>query len=198
MGRFTRIPLSSALRTTLSNLVTSLLLGVFAARLAHAADPVPVTVDNFNRAESDMYFAGRVKESGIGKLFHYREVMPIDKQAVIRVNRDTLYSSGVFELDAGPVTVTLPDPGKRFMSLQVFDEDQYSPGTFYAPKTLTFSKEKIGTRYIIIGIRTFVNTEESEGHRKGPCLAGCGKGRTEKSRHVRNTKLGYGKSEKSA
>ena len=91
------------MRTTLSNLVTSLLLGVFAARLAHAADPVPVTVDNFNRAESDMYFAGRVKESGIGKLFHYREVMPIDKQAVIRVNRDTLYSSGVFDLDAGHV-----------------------------------------------------------------------------------------------
>ena len=76
---------------------------------------VPVTADNFNRAESDMYFAGRVKESGIGKLFHYREMMPIDKQAVIRANRDTLYSSGVFDLDAGPVTVTLPDPGKRLM-----------------------------------------------------------------------------------
>ena len=87
-----------------------------------------------------MYFAGRVKESGIGKLFHYREVMPIDKQAVVRANRDTLYSTGVFDLDAGPVTVTLPDPGKRFMSMQVFDEDQYSPGTFYAPKTFSFSK----------------------------------------------------------
>jgi hypothetical protein len=103
---------------------------------------VPVTADNFNRAESDMYFAGRVKESGIGKLFHYREVMPIDKQAVIRVNRDTLYSTGVFDLDAGLVTVTLPDPGKRFMSMQVFEEDQYSPGTFYAPQTLTFQKRR--------------------------------------------------------
>jgi hypothetical protein len=123
-------------------------------------EAVPVTADNFNRAESDMYFAGRVKESGIGKLFHNREMMPIDKQSVVRVNRDTLYSTGVFDLDAGPMTVTLPDPGKRFMSIQVFDEDQYSPGTFYAPKTLTFSKEKIGTRYMIIGIRTFVDPKD--------------------------------------
>jgi hypothetical protein len=35
------------------------------------------------------------------------------KQTVIRMNRDTLYSAGVFDLDAGPVTFALPDPGKR-------------------------------------------------------------------------------------
>lgn len=44
---------------------------------------------------------------------------------VIRANRDTLYPTGVFDLDAGPVTITLPDPGCRFMSLLVIDEDQY-------------------------------------------------------------------------
>jgi hypothetical protein len=32
---------------------------------------------------------------------------------VIRLNRDTLYSLGVFELAAAPVTVTLPDAGNR-------------------------------------------------------------------------------------
>ena len=31
----------------------------------------------------------------------------------------------MFDLDAGPVTITLPDAGKRFMSMQVIDEDQY-------------------------------------------------------------------------
>src|SRR5689334_21478304 len=84
----------------------------------------PVGVDNFKRAESDLYFGNAVKDSGAtGKLFHRGEPMDIDKQAVIRVNRDTLYTSGVFDLDAGPVTVTLPDAGKRFRSMQVINQD---------------------------------------------------------------------------
>jgi Protein of unknown function (DUF1254) len=81
---------------------------------------VPVTVDNFIRAESDLYFRGILKDSGaIGKFLHRREPARIDNQTVIRLNRDTLYSSAVFDLDAGPVTITLPDAGKRFMSMQV-------------------------------------------------------------------------------
>ena len=55
----------------------------------------------------------------------------IDNQAVVRMNRDTLYASGVFDLDAGPVTITLPDAGKRFMSMQVIDEDEYTPMVVY-------------------------------------------------------------------
>ncbi|MFG1285374.1 DUF1254 domain-containing protein, partial [Xanthobacter autotrophicus] len=75
---------------------------------------------------SDLYFAGIVKNGGFGKFDHTREPAPIDKQTVIRLNRDTLYSSAVFDLDAGPVTITLPEAGSRFMSMQVFDEDQYT------------------------------------------------------------------------
>ena len=91
-----------------------------------AGRPVPVTPDNFVRAESDRYLGNLVRESGIGKLFHRREPAAIDNQTVIRLNRDTLYSSAVFDLDAGPVTITLPDAGKRFMSMQVIDEDEYT------------------------------------------------------------------------
>ncbi|WP_431242920.1 DUF1214 domain-containing protein [Flavobacterium sp. P21] len=85
--------------------------------------------------------------------------MPIDNQTVIRANRDVLYSSGVFDLDAGPVTITLPNPGKRFMSMQTIDQDQYSE-TYYAPGTFTFTKEKVGTRYLMLGIRTFINPND--------------------------------------
>ena len=35
------------------------------------------------------------------------------------LNRDTLYSAAVFDLDTGQVAITLPDAGKRFMSMQV-------------------------------------------------------------------------------
>ena len=91
-------------------------------------EPVPVTADNFVRAETDLYFGGVLKDAGgIAKFFHNREPTPIDKQTVIRMNRDTLYSAAVFDLDAGPVTITLPDAGKRFMSMQVINEDQYTP-----------------------------------------------------------------------
>jgi predicted RNA-binding Zn-ribbon protein involved in translation (DUF1610 family) len=42
------------------------------------------------RAESVMYFGESIKLSGrIGKLYHYREVMPVEKQTVIRANRNT-------------------------------------------------------------------------------------------------------------
>ena len=60
-----------------------------------------------------MAFAGAVTLGGFGKIYHFRELTPLDKQVVVRQNRDTLYSSAVFDLDAGPVTITLPDPGQR-------------------------------------------------------------------------------------
>lgn len=124
---------------------------------ALAAEPVKVTPDNFRRAESDMYFAHPVKDVGIGKFHHIREPMPIDKQSVIRANRDTLYSSAVFDLDAGAITVTLPDAGKRFMSMIVIDEDQYAPATVYSPGRFTYTKQDVGTRYVMLGIRTLVD-----------------------------------------
>ena len=42
------------------------------------------------------------------------------------MNRDTLYSAAVFDLDAGPVSITLPDAGRRFLSMQVINEDHYT------------------------------------------------------------------------
>jgi hypothetical protein len=122
-----------------------------------------VTADNFNRAETDLYFASAAKEAGgVGKFHHRRDVMPVDKQTVVRANRDTLYSSAVFDLDAGPVTVTLPDPGSRFMSMMVIDEDQYAAGVVYGKGRYTYTKERLGTRYIMIAVRTLVNTTDPE------------------------------------
>jgi hypothetical protein len=91
---------------------------------------VLVSADNFTRAESDLYFSNVVKDGGFGKLIHIRELTPLDKQLVVRSNRDTLYSAGVFDLDGGPVTISLPDAGGRFMSMQVITEDHYVPGVF--------------------------------------------------------------------
>lgn len=119
-----------------------------------------VTPENFLRAESDMVFAGVVKNGGFGRFDHTRDPTPLDKQDCIRLNRDTLYSIAVFDLDAGPVTIALPDSGERFMSMQIIDEDQYVPAVYYdaAPHRLT--REEIGTRYVIVAIRTFADPND--------------------------------------
>lgn len=132
------------------------LLSVAAAGWAQNAAPVVVTADNFIRAETDTYFSTFAMR-GLGKIMHLRELVPIDQQTVIRPNRDTLYSSGVFDLDAGPVTVTLPDPGKRYMSLEVIDEDHYAPLVAYGPGSYTIRREQIGTRYAMTLIRTLID-----------------------------------------
>jgi hypothetical protein len=127
---------------------------------AASSAAVPVTPDNFVRAESDRYLASLVKEGGVGKFLHRREPAAIDNQTVIRLNRDTLYSSAVFDLDAGPVTITLPDAGKRFMSMQVIDEDEYTPEVDYGAVTRTLTKDEIGTRYVVVAVRVLVNPDD--------------------------------------
>jgi hypothetical protein len=91
------------------------------SRKLPAGSAVPVTVDNFRRAESDLVMGPIVKDGGFGRYVHHRELYPVDAP-IVRPNRDTLYS--IFDLDAGPVTITLPNAGQRFMSLQVIDGDQ--------------------------------------------------------------------------
>lgn len=127
-----------------------------------AADPAIVGVDNFIRAESDMYAAAMVKDGALGKFLHRREPASIDNQTVIRLNRDTLYSSAVFDLDAGPVTITLPDAGKRFMSMQVINEDHYVPQVTYDAGEHTLTKEGVGTRYVVVAIRTLVDPADAK------------------------------------
>ena len=117
-----------------------------------------VDVDNFKRAETDMYFSRFIKDAGgLAKFSHAREPAPIDNQLVIRMNRDTLYSQAVVDLDTGPATVTLPDAGKRFMALQVINEDHYTPVVVYEAGTHTFTKDQIGTRYVLFLVRTFAD-----------------------------------------
>ncbi|OKH81771.1 hypothetical protein EB75_14760 [Mycobacterium sp. ST-F2] len=117
--------------------------------------------DNFARAESDMYFGGIVRDNGFGAFFHNRELSSVDHQIVIRQNRDTLYSAAVFDLDAGPVTVTLPDSAGRFMSLQIISEDHYTTQVAYAPASVTLTRDEVATRYVVAAIRTLVDPDDA-------------------------------------
>src|SRR6266850_2553349 len=123
---------------------------------------VPVTADNYNRAQTDVYFGQTVKAGAFGKFRHGRELAPIVSRGIVRPNRDTLYSFAVFDFHAGPVTVTLPDAGKRFTVMQVVNEDQYTPAVFYGAGRHALSKEGIGTRYCIVVVRMLVDPANAQ------------------------------------
>ncbi|HEV3344033.1 MAG TPA: DUF1254 domain-containing protein, partial [Pirellulales bacterium] len=127
------------------------------AAVAQEGKPVPVTVENFVRAESDLAFAKVVKGDGFGKFNHSRELSPLDNQLVARQNRDTLYSTAVFDMNAGDVTITLPDAGKRFMTLITIDEDHYVIEVVYGAGRHAYTPEKAGTRYLFAAARTLVD-----------------------------------------
>ncbi len=136
----------------------------FLAMTSAAQDdkPVPVTVDNFVRAETDLAFAKVVKGDGFGKFNHGRELSPLENQLVARQNRDTLYSTAVFDMNAGDVTITLPDAGKRFMTLITIDEDHYVIELVYGAGRHTYTREKAGTRYLFAAARTLVDPSDSK------------------------------------
>lgn len=52
---------------------------------------------------------------------HMRALADHTKRAVTTPNNDTIYSTAQIDLSTGPVTLTLPDGGDRYLSLQLMD-----------------------------------------------------------------------------
>lgn len=129
-----------------------------------------VTPDNFIRAESDVYMAAQAKDGAFGAFKHTREPAPVDRQLIVRLNRDTIYSSGVFDLDAGPVTISLPDSGDRFLSALVINQDHYNPQVFYGAGTHTLTKDSVGTRYAMVGVRILADPNDPKDMQKANAL----------------------------
>lgn len=162
----------SKARTAARTVGLSLALSVSAAALAEtphvdtpgaaSGETVPVAWNTFVRAESDRYFKTYVDKGAFGSFLNVREPTPIDQQKVIRMNRDTLYSAGIFDLEAGPVTIVKPDTGPRFQSMQVLSQDQYTISVDYDPGEYTLTKDKVGTRYVMVLFRTLVDAEDPE------------------------------------
>ena len=93
-----------------------------------------------------------------GKLVHSREPYDVNNQVTIRANRDTLYSFGVFDVTS-PLTVTLTEPGNRYQSLMVINQD-HSIAAEYGPKEIILDKNNVGTWYVFLAIRTFMDPND--------------------------------------
>jgi hypothetical protein len=124
------------------------------------SEGVSVNVSNFVRAESDTMIRANMSMLGveIGEFVHLREPTTPQNQPVIRMNQDTLYSGTVLDLSK-PVQITLPEADGRYMSMHVVSQDHYmlfesEPGTY------ELTEDKVGTRFALLTVRTFVDITE--------------------------------------
>jgi hypothetical protein len=116
-----------------------------------AAQLVAVTPATYIRAETDRNFTNLVKlAGGVNTLFHFRRPTPLDKQTVVRMNLDTLYSASIVDT-AGGATITVPAaPKGRYLSAEVVDNDHYCPAVFYEAGTHALRAD---TKYVAVLIR---------------------------------------------
>ena len=124
------------------------------------AGEIPVTIDNFARAATDIEFDKYVKlAGGINRFYHFREPTPIDNQPTIRMNRDTLYSTVVIDISEG-ATLTLPETGERYLSAMVVNQDHYINEVFHGGGTYQLDLERFDTPYVIVFMRTLVDADD--------------------------------------
>ena len=71
-----------------------------------------------------VYFKEVIDRGGVNKFAHLRKVRSVETQNIIRENRDTLYSWGIFDVKEG-LEISLPQAGDLYMSVLVIDNDTY-------------------------------------------------------------------------
>ena len=124
------------------------------------AGEIPVTIDNFARAATDIEFDKYVKlAGGINRFYHFREPTPIDNQPTIRMNRDTLYSTVVIDISEG-ATLTLPETGERYLSAMVVNQDHYINEVFHGGGSYQLDMERFDTPYVTVFMRTLVDADD--------------------------------------
>lgn len=117
---------------------------------------------NFTRAESDQYFDGLLRQTGgINRWSHEREPADVDRQTVIRLNRDTLYSYGIFDVSAG-AALTMPETAGRYQTAMVVNQDHYVTHVFGRPGAYQLSVAAVGTPYALVAVRTLVNSADPD------------------------------------
>ena len=119
-----------------------------------------VFVDNFVRAETARMFDGMLAQIGsLNQWWHLREPVPLDKQAVIRMNRDTLYSSAIVDLSDGAV-LEVPHAGDRYISVMVVNEDHFINRVFTEPGRFELTMEEFDTRFVNLSARILTDPDD--------------------------------------
>jgi hypothetical protein len=134
------------------------------------AGPVPVNVENFVRVETAKQFDRTLRMTGgVNRFGHLREPTPLDKQNVIRMNRDTLYSGAIVDISKG-AALTVPDAGTRYLSVMVVNEDHYVNRVIHEPGKHRLTMEEFGTPYVGLSVRILVDAGDPDDIKKANAL----------------------------
>ena len=122
---------------------------------------VPVNLEQFPTAETHHMMKVSIDSFDcLGKWSHMPGFTPIDKQNVVRMNRDTLYSSLMLDLTES-ATIIKPDTHGRYQSILVINEAHFAKLIAYEPGEYEITQEKMGSRYVAVIARTLVDAEDS-------------------------------------
>ncbi|GAA2970715.1 hypothetical protein JOD63_000819 [Microbacterium terrae] len=120
-----------------------------------------VNADNFALAETHRMMRDLQRNAGgVNRFLHSRTPADIENQAVIRLNRDTLYSFAVVDISAG-ATFTLPEHGDRYMSAMVVDEHHYIDAVFHGAGEHRLTLDEFDTPYVVLAVRTLVDPTDA-------------------------------------
>jgi hypothetical protein len=117
-----------------------------------------VNVDNYAWAEVASQGDRLVRMMGceVNGWVHIRQPTPLDKQTVIRMNRDTLYSLGIADISEG-ATLTIPDAAGRYMTVMVINEEGYVNRVFHDAGEHQLTAEEFGSSFVILAGRTLAD-----------------------------------------
>lgn len=128
----------------------------------HADDTgekIPVTLENYEVAESDLAFYNITKLVGMNRFFHFPTgAFDLDNQTVVRMNRDTYYSGAIIDTTQG-ATITIPETNGRYLSVMVVQNDHYIDQVFLEPGTHEISSD---TDFAMVAMRIRVNQSDPE------------------------------------
>lgn len=110
-----------------------------------------VTPENYARAECDNSFATIVNDVGPNAFRHDRDLMSLDKQPAVTMNRDTVYSFGIYHVPPGTKIILPESLDGRYQSAMVMQNDDFTDQVFYAPGTFEIKSK---TEFVAFVIRT--------------------------------------------
>ncbi len=148
-------------------ILTTMLLPIFCSLFlfnistSYAKDST-VSYENFPHVETSLSMQKVIKMAGgINKFAHLKKPTPIENQQIIRMNRDTLYSLAVIDVSQDAV-VTVPDTGKRYISMAVINNDGYTNMVKVWGGKYHLNKENVGTDYALIIMRILLDANNPE------------------------------------
>lgn len=119
-------------------------------------DAKSASLDQFCRAETDNRFRRVFRDGGFRRFVHDADI-PADRDLRWRRNRDLLDARAIWDMDAGPVKLTLPKAGERYTVLQVINQDHQLISVDPTKRECVLTRAVVGSRYCMTVYRVFVD-----------------------------------------